>query len=316
MRTLYPEIQPYKVHHLAVDATHTLYIEECGNAEGTPVLFVHGGPGGGISAEHRRFFNPERYRIILFDQRGAGRSTPHASLTDNTTDHLISDMEQIREHLGVEQWQLFGGSWGSTLSLLYAQRFPHRVNSMVLRGIFLSRQQDFDWLYRKGASEVFPDHWQAFQRPIPVAEQGDLLRAYYQRLTSANELERMAAAKAWSIWEGQCSTLQQKADVLEHYAEPHLALAMARLEAHYFMHHSFIEENQILERANTLAGIRTIIVHGRYDMVCPMIQAYQLWEALPDAELHIVRDAGHSAFESGIIDNLVRATDNLARDLA
>lgn len=316
MRTLYPEIQPYKVHHLAVDATHTLYIEECGNAEGTPVLFVHGGPGGGISAEHRRFFNPERYRIILFDQRGAGRSTPHASLTDNTTDHLISDMEQIREHLGVEQWQLFGGSWGSTLSLLYAQRFPHRVNSMVLRGIFLSRQQDFDWLYRKGASEVFPDHWQAFQRPIPVAEQGDLLRAYYQRLTSANELERMAAAKAWSIWEGQCSTLQPKADVLEHYAEPHLALAMARLEAHYFMHHSFIEENQILEHANTLAGIRTIMVHGRYDMVCPMIQAYQLWEALPDAELHIVRDAGHSAFESGIIDNLVRATDNLARDLA
>ncbi|SEG61581.1 prolyl aminopeptidase [Marinobacterium lutimaris] len=316
MRTLYPEIQVNQEYLLEVGQGHRIHVEESGNPNGIPVLFVHGGPGGGCSPTHRRFFNPEKYRIILFDQRGCGRSTPHASLKQNTTDALISDMEQIRVHLGIERWLLFGGSWGSTLSLVYAQAHPERVCGLILRGIFLCRERDIGWFYQDGASFVFPDFWQDYLEPIPKEERNDLLTAYYERLTSDNELVRMAAAKAWSVWEGRCSTLDPNPEIVDHFADPHFALAMARIEAHYFINGAFIRPNQILDDADRLKEIPLTIVHGRYDMVCPVEQAFALQQAVPHAELHIVRDAGHSAFEPGISDNLVRATDRFAESLA
>lgn len=316
MRTLYPDIHPYREHRIAVDTQHTLHVEESGNARGIPVLFVHGGPGGGCSPAHRSFFDPEKYRIILFDQRGCGRSTPHASLENNTSQALVGDMEQIREALGIEQWLLFGGSWGSTLSLLYAQTHPERVCGLILRGIFLCRKQDIDWFYQHGASAVFPDYWQEYEREIPADERHDMLAAYYRRLTSSNEIARMSAAKAWSVWEGRCCTLAPSPETVDHFADPHVALAMARIEAHYFAHKAFMEENQLLNNAHLIQHIPTTIVHGRYDMVCPIEQAFALWQALPQSALHIVRDAGHSAFEPGIRDNLIAATDHFARSLA
>lgn len=308
MNILFPDINPYKQHQLAVDDLHTLYIEESGNAQGIPVLFIHGGPGGGTSGTHRKFFDPEKYRIILFDQRGCGQSTPHAELTDNTTQNLISDIEQIREHLNIDQWLLFGGSWGSTLSLLYAESHPERVSGMILRGIFLCRKRDIHWFYQEGASAIFPDYWQEYQKVIPPQERGDMLQAYHKRLTSENDIARMSAAKAWSIWEGRCSTLNPNNDVVDHFGAPHIALAMARIEAHYFINNAFIDTNQIIRDAHKIQHIPTVIVHGRYDMVCPIEQAFALQQVLPQAELHIVRDAGHSAFEPGITDNLIKAT--------
>ncbi|RTE65154.1 prolyl aminopeptidase [Amphritea opalescens] len=308
MNILFPDINPYKQHQLAVDDLHTLYVEESGNAQGIPVLFIHGGPGGGTSGTHRKFFDPEKYRIILFDQRGCGQSTPHAELTDNNTQQLIGDIEKIREYLNIDQWLLFGGSWGSTLSLLYAESFPERVSGMILRGIFLCRERDIHWFYQEGASAIFPDYWQEYQKVIPAQERGDMLQAYYQRLTSDNDIARMSAAKAWSIWEGRCSTLNPNNDVVDHFGAPHIALAMARIEAHYFINKAFIDTNQIIRDAHKIQHIPTVIVHGRYDMVCPIEQAFALQQALPQAELHIVRDAGHSAFEPGITDNLIKAT--------
>lgn len=316
MRTLYPEIQVNQEFRLEVGQGHRIHVEESGNPKGIPVLFVHGGPGGGCSPTHRRFFNPEKYRIILFDQRGCGRSTPHAALTANTTEALVGDMEQIRERLGIEQWLLFGGSWGSTLSLVYAQTHPERVCGLILRGIFLCRERDIRWFYQDGASFIFPDFWQEYLEQIPEQERGDLLTAYYDRLTSDNELVRMAAAKAWSVWEGRCSTLDPNPEVVDHFADPYFALAMARIEAHYFINNAFLQPNQILEDAHRLKDIPLTIVHGRYDMVCPVEQAFALQQAVPHAELHIVRDAGHSAFEPGISDNLVSATDHFAQSLA
>lgn len=310
MRTLYPDISSYNKLHLNVDDLHTLYIEESGNPKGIPVVFIHGGPGGGTSSAHRRFFNPEKYRIILFDQRGCGRSTPHSELHNNTTATLLDDMEKIREHLSIDQWLLFGGSWGSTLSLLYAQAFPEKVLGLILRGIFLCRKQDIDWFYQQGASAIFPDYWKEYQHPIPLAERHDMLSAYHKRLTSDNEIARMSAAKAWSVWEGRCSTIDPNADLVDHFAAPHFALAMARIEAHYFINQAFIDENQILNNCDRIQHIKTTIVHGRYDMVCPIEQAQALHDKLPNSEFHIVRDAGHSAFEKGIIDNLIKATDN------
>ncbi|MDX2424600.1 MAG: prolyl aminopeptidase [Amphritea sp.] len=308
MNILFPDIKPYKQHQLAVDDLHTLYIEESGNAQGIPVLFIHGGPGGGTSGTHRKFFDPEKYRIILFDQRGCGQSTPHAELTGNTTQNLISDIEQIREHLNIDQWLLFGGSWGSTLSLLYAESYPERVSGMILRGIFLCRERDIRWFYQEGASAIFPDYWQEYQKVIPPQERGEMLQAYYKRLTSDNDIARMSAAKAWAIWEGRCSTLNPNNDVVDHFGAPHIALAMARIEAHYFINNAFIDTNQIIRDAHKIQHIPTVIVHGRYDMVCPIEQAFALQQALPQAELHIVRDAGHSAFEPGNTDNLIKAT--------
>lgn len=311
MLTLYPEIQPYARHRLAVDEPHELYLEESGNPDGVPVLVVHGGPGGGCEDYHRRFFDAERFRIILMDQRGAGRSTPLAELEGNSTEKLVEDMETIRQFLGIDRWLLFGGSWGSTLSLVYAETYPERVLGLVLRGIFLCRPQDIHWFYQEGASRVFPDYWQDFQAPIPEAERGDMVTAYYRRLTSSNELEQIQAAKAWSIWEGRCATLHPNPKVVEHFGHPHVAIALARIECHYFMSNSFLEADQIVRNARALAGIPGIIVHGRYDMVCPLDNALALSKAWPEAELQIIRDAGHSASEPAIIDALIRGVEQI-----
>ena len=312
MQLLYPEIKSYAKHSLEVSKTHLLYIEESGLPDGIPVLFVHGGPGGGCDNDHRRYFDPEKYRIILFYQRGSGRSQPHASLIDNTTQDLIDDMEAIRIYLDVEKWMLFGGSWGSTLSLLYAEKFPDRVSAMVLRGIFLGRDIDYEWLYKKGASLIYPDYWDDFSNHIPADEQSNLVKAYYKRLIGVDEIARMASAKAWSIWEARLATLQTNQKLLDQFSEPHVALALARIEAHYFVNKCFIKKNQILKNIGKIKNIPGIIVHGRYDMVCPLDNAFTLHRAWPISELHIIRDAGHSGGEEGNIDALVRATRTMA----
>ncbi|MDP4549107.1 prolyl aminopeptidase [Marinobacter sp. MDS2] len=311
MLTLYPEIQPYARHHLAMDEVHELYLEESGNPDGTPVLVVHGGPGGGCEDYHRRFFDAERFRIILLDQRGAGRSTPLAELEENSTENLVEDMEKVRQFLGVDRWLLFGGSWGSTLSLVYAQTHPERVLGLVLRGIFLCRPKDIQWFYQEGASRIFPDYWQDFLAPVPEAERGDMVAAYYRRLTSHNELEQIQAAKAWSIWEGRCATLQPNPKVVEHFGHPHVAIALARIECHYFMNQGFLQTDQIINNTDKLADIPGIIVHGRYDMVCPLDNAFALIAAWPEAELQIIRDAGHSASEPAIVDALIRGVEQV-----
>lgn len=309
----YPDIKPFNTHMLAVDDRHQIYVEQSGNPDGLPVLFVHGGPGAGSSRHDRCFFDPDKYHIILFDQRGAGNSLPHADLTDNTTDHLVSDMETIRTALGIEKWVLFGGSWGSTLSLVYAETHPERVLGLILRGIFLCRKEDIDWFYQNGASRIFPDYWEDYLHPIPVAERGDLLEAYHQRLTGSNELAQMACAKAWSLWEARCATLRPNHDLIEAFSDPHTALALARIEAHYFKYSAFMQDNQILNNARRLEGIPGIIIHGRYDMVCPLDNAFALHQAWPEAELHIIREAGHASREPSIVDALIRATRSMAR---
>jgi len=311
MLNLYPDIKPYARHKLAVDLPHELYIEESGNPDGIPVLFVHGGPGGGCEDYHRRFFDAERFRIILMDQRGAGRSTPLAELEGNSTDKLVQDMETIRTFLGIERWLLFGGSWGSTLCLVYAQAHAERVLGLVLRGIFLCRPKDISWFYQDGASRVFPDYWQEFEAQIPESERGDMVSAYYRRLTSDNELEQIQAAKAWSVWEGRCATLHPNPRVVEHFGHPHVAIALARIECHYFMNSAFLEDNQIVRDAYKLKDIPGVIVHGRYDMVCPLDNALALSKAWPEADLRIIRDAGHSASEPAIVDALIRGVDEV-----
>jgi proline iminopeptidase len=315
MRTFYPRIKPYTTHSLAVDDIHTLYIEEVGNPEGIPVLFIHGGPGAGCTENDRRFFDPEKYRIILFDQRGSGRSKPHAELTANNTRELVADIEKIRELVKVEQWMLFGGSWGSTLSLVYAQAHPARVRGMVLRGVFLCRKKDINWFYQDGACHVFPEYWRDYLAPIPLLEQADMLVAYYQRLVGDNELTRMAAAKAWSIWEGRCASLQPNPSLVAHLGGPHTALAMARIEAHYFINQAFLEDNEIISRANILKDIPCVIIHGRYDMVCPLGQAFDLHRVWPGAVLEVIRDAGHASSEPSTLAALVQATDDMVMTL-
>lgn len=315
MRILYPAIVPNYSRFLDVGNDHRVYVEECGNPAGIPVLFVHGGPGGGCKESDRRFFDPEKYRIILFDQRGSGRSVPHATLEENTSTHLIADIEKIRTILGIERWMLFGGSWGSTLALLYAEQYPERVKALVLRGIFLCRKRDIQWFYQSGASAVFPDYWQDFISQIPLAERHDMVAAYYSRLTSDNELERMSSAKAWSIWEGRCSTLEPNSNTEDHFGDPRFALAFARIESHYFFHDCFIEPDQIMKQVSNLDGIPGVIVHGRYDMVCPIEQAFTLANAWKGAELEVIRNAGHASHEPGIVDALVRATDRMALKL-
>jgi len=312
MRVLYPPIDPYHMETLAVDQTHRLHLETCGTAQGLPVVFLHGGPGSGCEPWHRRFFDPAAYRIVLFDQRGCGRSRPHASLEDNTTAHLVSDMERIREHLGIERWVVFGGSWGSTLALAYAEAHPERVLGLVLRGIFLCRPRDIHWFYQEGAGRLFPNYWEDYLAPIPESERDDMVSAYYRRLTGEDEVARMAAAKAWSEWEGRTATLLPNPGGVDHFRDPHVALSLARIECHYFMNQSFLEPNQLLRDAHRLADIPGTIVHGRYDVVCPLDQAHALHRAWPRAKLEIIPDAGHSAGEPGIVDALVRATDELA----
>jgi proline iminopeptidase len=311
----FPDIRPYKTQFIAVTAPHQLYLEESGNPDGIPVLFIHGGPGGGTSATDRCFFDPEKYRIILFDQRGAGRSTPHALLDNNNTAALIEDIETIRAAMDVERWVVFGGSWGSTLGLLYAQQYPQLVMGLILRGIFLCRDEDINWFYQDGAGRIFPEYWQQYTQVIPERERGDMVAAFYRRLTGDNDFERMAAAKAWSIWEGRCATLSSNNEVVERFANPHMAIAMARIEAHYFINKAFIEPNQIIDNAHLLKDIPGTIVHGRYDMVCPVNQAVALSEAWPSAKLDIIGDAGHSSSERGTTDALVRATNRLAHHL-
>lgn len=311
----YPAIKPYVTHSLQVDALHTLHVEECGSPEGLPVLFVHGGPGAGCEPWHRRFFDPEAYRIVLFDQRGCGRSTPHAELGDNTTQHLVADMEHIRAHLGIERWVVFGGSWGSTLALVYAEAHPERVLGLILRGIFLCRPAEIRWFYQEGASWLFPDYWEEYLRPIPEDERADLVGAYYRRLTGEDEIARMAAAKAWSRWEGKTSNLLPRKEVVDHFSEPYTALSLARIECHYFMNDTFLAPDQILRDAHRLADIPGVIVHGRYDVVCPLKNAWDLHQAWPRAELRVIPDAGHSALEPGIVDALVRATVDLSKRL-
>lgn len=316
MRSLYPAIKPYVRHTLVTEPPHSIYVEECGNANGIPVLFVHGGPGGGCEAWHRQFFDPDRYRIVLFDQRGCGRSKPHAELEQNHTGALLADMEMIREHLGIDRWLLFGGSWGSTLGLLYAQAFPARVLGLVVRGIFLCRKQDISWFYQHGASRLFPDYWEDFTAQISPEKRDDMVSAYYELLTGSDELARLAAAKAWSVWEGRTSNLDAWPATIEHFSDSRVALSMARIECHYFMNDAFIQKNQILDQADRLQEIPGVIVHGRYDVVCPVDQAWALHEAWPKSKLEIVKGSGHSAGEVGIVDALVRATDQFAGQLS
>ena len=315
MLTFYPDIKPYVKHSLQVELPHVLHVEECGNSHGLPVLFVHGGPGAGCEPYHRRFFDPNIYRIVLFDQRGSGRSTPHAELQGNTTQALVSDMERIREHLGIERWVLFGGSWGSTLALVYAETHPERVLGLILRGIFLCRPREIRWFYQEGANRIFPDYWQDFLRPIPEKERDDLLHAYYRVLTGADEIARMAAAKAWSLWEGRTLTLLENRSVVDHFSDPRTALSLARIECHYFVQDSFLAPNQILRDAHRLHTIPGVIVHGRYDIVCPLESAWDLHKAWPRAEFKIIPNAGHAASEKGITDALMRAAEDMAQRL-
>jgi proline iminopeptidase len=310
MKTLYPEIEPFDTGRLKVSPVHELYYEQVGNPKGKPAVFLHGGPGGGLSPDYRRYFNPEVYRLVLFDQRGSGKSTPHASLEENTTWDLVADIERLRKHFGIERWLVFGGSWGSTLSLAYAQTHPDRVNALVLRGIFLCRPKEITWFYQEGASAIFPDVWEKYLNEIPEAERGDLLHAYHRRLMSDDEAVRLKAAKAWSIWEGSTSKLIPDQSLIDHFAEPHMALSLALIECHYFVNNVFFpSSNYLIENVDKIRHIPSIIVQGRYDVVCPMMSAWELHRAWPEAELRVIPDAGHSISEPGIIDALVKATD-------
>ncbi|HEY0081961.1 MAG TPA: prolyl aminopeptidase [Pyrinomonadaceae bacterium] len=310
MRDLYPAIEPYDQGTLAVSPVHTLYYEQSGNPEGTPVVFLHGGPGGGTVPDYRRFFDPAAYRIVLFDQRGSGKSTPHANLEENTTWHLVADIERIREHLGIDSWVVFGGSWGSTLALAYAQTHPERARALVLRGIFLCRPKEIRWFYQEGASAVYPDAWEHYVKVIPDAERADLLGAFHRRLTSDDEVVRLEAARAWSIWEGSTSKLYPDENLIAHFGDPQFALAFARIECHYFMNNAFFDtDNYLIENVGKIRHIPAVIVQGRYDVVCPLMSAWELHQAWPEADLKIIPDAGHSALEPGTRSALVEATD-------
>lgn len=309
-RTLYPELEPYRTGRLKVSDVHEIYFEESGNPDGKPAIFVHGGPGGGCTPTHRRYHDPEAYRIITFDQRGCGQSTPYASLVDNTTWHLVADMEAIRTHLDIPKWQVFGGSWGSTLGITYAQTHPERVSELVLRGIFMLRRSELLWFYQEGASHIFPDAWENYVAAIPEVERGDLISAYYRRLTSDDDNTRKAAARAWSVWEGSTSYLIQNPDHIAHAGEDDFAVAFARIECHYFVNGGFFEvDGQLLRDVDRIRQIPGVIVQGRYDVVCPMRSAWELHKAWPESTLHVVADSGHSANEPGIVDQLIRATD-------
>ncbi|HTP38613.1 MAG TPA: prolyl aminopeptidase [Steroidobacteraceae bacterium] len=309
---LYPPIKARQTGWLRVSPLHELYYEESGNPAGKPAVFLHGGPGGGTDPAMRRFFDPARYRIVLFDQRGCGKSRPHASLQDNTTWDLVADIERLREHLGIERWLVFGGSWGSTLALAYAETHPRRVTELVLRGIFLLRRTELEWFYQNplGAGSLFADRWEEFVKLIPKAERGDMIKAYYKRLTSKHAQVRASAARAWSVWEGATSHLFSDPQYLAKFDDPDYAAAFARIECHYFINGGFLATpNQLLENVRRIRRIPGVIVQGRYDVVCPMTSAWDLHRAWPEADLRIVADAGHSAFEKGIARELVAATD-------
>ncbi len=309
MRDYYPELEPYNHGHLKVSDLHSIYFEECGNPNGQPAIFVHGGPGGGCRPDYRRFFDPSHYRIVLFDQRGCGRSTPHAELRENTMWDLVSDIERIREHLAIDRWLVFGGSWGSTLSLAYSEAHPERVTHLVLRGIFLLRKWEIDWLYQRGADAIFPDFWEKYLQPIPENERQDMLTAYHKRLTSENEPVRIEAARAWSAWEGSTSKLYVDPNLVADFSDPEFAIAFARIECHYFVNKGFMEEGQLLRDVQRIRHIPTIIVQGRYDIVCPIRSAWDLHRAFPEAKLIITPASGHAASELENRSALIEATD-------
>jgi proline iminopeptidase len=309
-RTLYPEVTPYETGFLDVDPPHRIYYELSGNPHGQPAVFLHGGPGSGTGPRMRRFFDPDHYRIVLFDQRGCGRSTPHAALDRNTTWDLIEDMERLRERLGIERWLVFGGSWGSTLALAYAQMHARHVSALVLRGIFLLRRWELEWFYQEGCSAIFPDCWEDYLAPIPLVERADLISAYHRRLTSPDRAVQVAAARAWSTWEARTSFLRENPDYVAAFEDDDRALAFARIESHYFVNGGFFDcDGQLLRDAHLLRDIPGTIVQGRYDIVCPPKSAWDLHRAWPQATLRIVPDAGHAAFEPGITHELVVATD-------
>ncbi|MDB4944332.1 MAG: Proline iminopeptidase [Labilithrix sp.] len=311
-RTLYPDLEPFHVGRLKVSDVHELYFEESGNPNGKPVVFLHGGPGGGTEPKHRRYFDPSVYRIVLFDQRGCGRSTPFASIDENTTWDLVADIETLRKELGIQKWQVFGGSWGSTLALAYAETHPERVTELVLRGIFMLREPELRWFYQEGASFIYPDAWEPFWNHIPEAERGDMLRAYYKRLVDPDPRVRSAAAKVWSVWEGSTSCLVPNTDLIARTGGDDFSLAFARIECHYFVNDGWLTGGrELLAPANVakLRNIPGVIVQGRYDVVCPAKSAWDLHRAWPEATLKMVPDAGHAASEPGIVHELVSATD-------
>jgi proline iminopeptidase len=313
VRSFYPELLAYRRGRLRVSAIHEIYYEECGNPRGKPVVILHGGPGGGISPFLRRLHNPNIYRIIVFDQRGCGQSTPHAELRENTTWHLVSDMEALRVHLNIGRWQVLGGSWGSTLALAYAQTHTERVTELVLRGIFMVREREIKWFYQDGASMLFPDMWETFVAPIPVEERHDLVSAYYKRLTGENKAEQLACAKAWSHWEASTLALRQNPEVVASFGGDKFALAFGRIECHYFINNGFFaRDGQLLADAHKLRNIPGVIVQGRYDVVTPMETAWALHKAWPEARFEMIPDAGHTATEPGTTDALIRATDQFA----
>ncbi len=313
MKSLYPEIKPYNQFKLKVSDLHTIHVEESGNPDGKPVIFLHGGPGGGIEPVYRQYFDPEKWRIIIFDQRGCGQSTPHAELRENTTWDLVADIEKIRENLDIENWIVFGGSWGSTLSLSYAITHPNRCKGLILRGIFMLRQKEIHWFYQEGASFIYPDAWEHYLAPIPKEERHNLVPAYYKQLTSSDDKIRVDAAKAWSIWEASTSKLYQSNNYLHHFEDSAVAEAFARIECHYFINRGFFEADEwLLENVEKIKHIPTVIVQGRYDVVCPMISAWELHRKFPEADFHVVQDAGHSITEKGIASKLIEYTDSFS----
>jgi proline iminopeptidase len=312
LRTLYPEIEPFESGTLDVGDGHAIYWERCGTKGAKPAVFLHGGPGGTISPKHRRLFDPKLYDITLFDQRGCGRSTPNASLDANTTWHLVADIERLREKAGFDKWLVFGGSWGSTLALAYAEKHPERVSELVVRGIYTLTRAELEWYYQFGVSEMFPDKWERFLAPIPEAERGDMMTAYRKRLVGADRKAQVEAALAWSKWEGETITLLPEPETSDKFGEEDYAIAFARIENHYFVHAGWLEEGELLRDAYKLSGIPGVIIHGRYDMPCPARYAWALHKAWPDAEFYLVEGAGHAYSEPGILDRLIYATDKFA----
>tara|TARA_B100001029_G_C15062781_1_gene460107 strand:+ start:1854 stop:2801 length:948 start_codon:yes stop_codon:yes gene_type:complete len=310
MNKLYSEIEPYNEIQLSVSNLHTIHIEESGNPKGKPVIFLHGGPGGGIEPIYRQYFDPTKWRIIIFDQRGCGKSLPHAELNENTTWDLVEDIEKIRQHLNIEKWIVFGGSWGSTLSLAYSITHPQRCKGLILRGIFMIRKKEINWFYQDGASNIYPDAWEYYLKPIPKNEQHNMIDAYYKRLTSENQSCRIEAAKAWATWEASTSKLFQSNNYLHQFEDDKVAEAFARIECHYFINNGFFEyENWILDNTKKIEHIPTVIIQGRYDIVCPMISAWDLHKNLPKANFEIIQDAGHSMTEKGILQKLIEYTN-------
>lgn len=310
---LFPNIEPFNTFHLPVSDLHTIYVEESGNKNGKPVIFLHGGPGGGVDPKYRRYFNPDKWRIIMFDQRGCGKSTPFAELKENTTWDLVDDIEKIRNHLSIDNWVVFGGSWGSTLSLAYSQTYPNSCKGLILRGIFLVRKKEIDWFYQEGANNIFPDRWESFSAPIPVEKRDNLMQAYYEILTGDDHSKKIEAAKAWSTWEGSTVRLMQDKNFISDFSDEKFAEAFARIECHYFMNNCwFNSNNHLIENVDKIRHIPGVIIHGRYDIICPVVQAWDLHQAWPEADLHIIPDAGHSIFEEGIKDKILEYTEKFS----